>query len=186
MICARGLAGKPGWVGHHRYAIVWEKRLGAGVGVGARQSAFAVAEYELVLGSCARVRFRGGFTCDPELGVLRPAFEQVTAVRAGGTKHRKGEVHELRDYAVAAVSVLVRELMGALRGVEVGADDQQTLGEVLVRQKLKEACAVVAAAPGSFAVLLVALVCDHVGEVHEVAQVVLEGDDEAVVRIVGQ
>ena len=92
----------------------------------------------------------------------------------------------MRDYAVAAVSVLVRELMGALSGVEVGADDQQTLGEVLVRQKLKEACAVVAAAPGSFAVLLVALVCDHVGEVHEVAQVVLEGVDEAVVRVVGQ
>ena len=32
--CARGLARNLG-VGHHRYAIVWEKMLGAGVGVGA-------------------------------------------------------------------------------------------------------------------------------------------------------
>ena len=57
--CARGLAGRPGGVGHHRYAIVWEQRLGAGVGVSARQSAFAVAEDDLVLEGCARVRFCG-------------------------------------------------------------------------------------------------------------------------------
>ena len=57
---------------------------------------------------------------------------------------------------------------------------------MLVRLKLKEACAVVAATPGPFALLLVVLVGDHVGEVSEVAQVVLEGADQAVVRVVGQ
>ena len=75
--------------------------------------------------------------------------------------------------------VLVREL-GALRGVEVGAEYQQALREVLVRLKLKEASAVVAAAPSPFAVLLVALVGDHVGKVGKVTQVVLEGADETV------
>ena len=62
-------------MGRHRYAIVWEKRLGAGVGVGARQSAFRVAENELVLGTCARVRFFWSVTGDPELRVIQPAFE---------------------------------------------------------------------------------------------------------------
>ena len=51
----QGAGGRPGWVGHQRYAIVREKMLGAGVVVGERQSAFAVAEDELVLGGCARV-----------------------------------------------------------------------------------------------------------------------------------
>ena len=46
--------------------------------------------------------------------------------------------------------------------------------KVLVRLTLKETCAIVAAAPGPFAVLLVELVGYHVGEVHEVAQVVVE------------
>ena len=57
---------------------------------------------------------------------------------------------------------------------------------MLVRLKLEEACAVVAAAPGPFAVLLVPLVGDPVREVREVAQVVLEGADQAVFRVVGQ
>ena len=47
---------------------------------------------------------------------------------------------------VGAVAVLVRELVGALRCVEVGAEYEQALREVLVRLKLEEACAVVAAA----------------------------------------
>ena len=76
--------------------------------------------------------------------------------------------------------------MGALRGVEVGADDQQALREVLGRLKLKEACAVVADARGPFAVLQEGLLCDHVGEVRGVAQVVLEGAEKAVVCVVGQ
>ena len=105
---------------------------------------------------------------------------------AGWANHREGEVHEFRDYAVAAVSVLVRELVGALLRVQVGSEDQQTVREVLVRLKIKEACAVVAAALGPFAVLLVALVGDHVGEVCEVAQIVIEGANQAVVRVVGQ
>ena len=95
----------------------------------------------------------------------------------------EGEVHEFRDDAVGAVAVLVRELVGALRWVEVGAEDEQALREVLVRLKLEEACAVVDAAPGPCAVLLVPLVGDPV---REVAQIVLEGADEAVVRVVGQ
>ena len=37
--------------------MVLERMSGAGVVVGARQSAFVVEEYELVLGCCARVRF---------------------------------------------------------------------------------------------------------------------------------
>ena len=69
----------------------------------------------------------------------------------------------------------MRELLGALRVVEVGAEDEQALREVLVGLKLEEACAVVAAAPGPFAVLLVPLVGDPVREVSEVAQVFLEG-----------
>ena len=76
--------------------------------------------------------------------------------------------------------------MGALRWVEVGAEDEQALREVLVRLQLEEAGAVVAAAPGPFAVLLVPLVGDPVREVREVAQIVLEVADEAVVRVVGQ
>ena len=48
--------------------------------------------------------------------------------------------------------------MEALRWVEMGAEDQQALRKVLVRLKLKEACAIVVAAPGPFAVLLGALV----------------------------
>ena len=62
----------------------------AGVGVGARQSAFAVAENELVFGGCARISFRGGVTGDPELRILRPEFEQVTAVLAGWSNHWEG------------------------------------------------------------------------------------------------
>ena len=50
--CVRGLcqgAGEETWgVGHHRSAIVWEKRFGAGVGVGAQQSAFAVAFFGIL------------------------------------------------------------------------------------------------------------------------------------------
>ena len=80
----------------------------------------------------------------------------------------------------------MRELVGALRWVEVGAEDEQALREVLIRLNLEEACAVVAAAPGPCAVLLVPLVGDPVREVREVAQIVLEGADEAVVRAVGQ
>ena len=99
---------------------------------------------------------------------------------------RAKSTNELRDDAVAAVAVLVRELVGALRWVEVGAEDEQALCEVLVRLKLQEACAVVAAAPGPCAVLLVPLVGDPVREVREVAQIVLEVADEAVVRVVGQ
>jgi len=80
----------------------------------------------------------------------------------------------------------VRELVGTLRWVEVGAAEEQALREVLVCLKLEEACAVVVAAPGPCAVLLVPLVGDPVREVREVAQIVLEGADEAVVRAVGQ
>ena len=98
------------------------------------------------MGSGAMVRFRGGVTGDPGLRVLRPGFQKITAFRPGGANRREGEVHEFRDYAVAAVSVLVRELVGALRVVQVGAEDQQTVRKVLVRLKLNEACAVVAAA----------------------------------------
>ena len=134
----------PGFVFHHWCAIVWEKRSGAGVGVGTRPSAFVVAEDELVLWSCARVRFGGGVMGDPELSVFRLAFQHVAAVCAGVANHRDGEVHEFRNYTVAAVCVLGSELVGALRGVKVGAEDQQALREVLVRLKLKEACAVVA------------------------------------------
>ena len=90
------------------------------------------------------------------------ATKQAAAVRTGGANHREGDVHEFCVYTVAAVSVLARELVGALRGVEVGAEDKQALREMLVRLKLKEACAIVAAAPGPFAVLLVALVGYHV------------------------
>jgi len=126
------------------------------------------------LGSGAMVRFRGGVTGDPGLRVLRPGFQQITAFRPGGANRREGEVHEFRDYADARVATLVREIVGALRGVEMGAEDQQALRKVPVRLKIKEACAVAAAAPGPFAVLLVALVGNHVGEVRGVAQVVLE------------
>ena len=70
----------------------------------------------------------------------------------------------------------MRELVGELRGVQVGAEEQQALREVFVRLKLKEA----------WALLLVALVSDHVGDVSEVAQVFLEGADQAVVRVVVQ
>ena len=58
--------------------------------------------------------------------------------------------------------------------------------KVLVRLTLKETCAIVAAAPGPFAVLLIELVGYHVGEVHEVAQVVVEAANQAVFRVVGQ
>ena len=58
------------WVSHHMCAIVLEKRSVAGVGVGTQQSAFVVAEHELVLGSCASVMFLGGVSGDAELRVL--------------------------------------------------------------------------------------------------------------------
>ena len=67
------------------------------------------------MGGCAGLRLRWSVTGDPKLRLLRPAFEQVTAVRPEVADHRKCEVHESRDYAVAAVSVLVRELVGAPR-----------------------------------------------------------------------
>ena len=51
--------------------------------------------------------------------VLRPAFQKIAAVRAGVANHLEVEVHEFCDYAVAAISVLVRELVGALRVVPV-------------------------------------------------------------------
>ena len=63
--------------------------------------------------------FCGGVTGEPELRVIRPAFQQVTAVRAGWANRRESHVYEFRDYAVAAVYVLVRELVGALRGLGV-------------------------------------------------------------------
>ena len=57
-----------------------------------------------------------GVTGDPKSRVLRPSFKQITAVRAGVANHLDGEIHEYRDYTVAAVAVLVCELVGALRG----------------------------------------------------------------------
>ena len=62
--------------------------------------------------------------------------------------------------------------------------DQQTLRKVLVCMKLNEACAFAAAVPGPFAVFLVALVGDHVGEVSEIAKVI-EGADEVRVIVQG-
>ena len=76
--------------------------------------------------------------------------------------------------------------MEALRGFEACADDQQALLIVLVSLELENACAVVAAAPYTFAVLLVAFVGDHVGKVREIAQVFIEVSEHAVFDVVGQ
>ena len=46
-------------------------------------------------------------------------FDQRLSKSQEGANHREGEVHEFRDDTVAAVSVLVRVLMKASRGVEV-------------------------------------------------------------------
>ena len=57
---------------------------------------------------------------------------------------------------------------------------------VLVSLELEKACAVVAAAPYTFAVLLVAFVGDHFRKVREIAQVFIAVSEHAVFNVVGQ
>ena len=118
---------------------------------------------------CDGSGFAGWVTGDPKLRVLRPALQQLAAVSAGEANHLESEVHEFRDYAVAKVAILVRELVGALQVVVVGAEDQQALREVLVHLDLEEVCAVVSAPSCSFDLLLEALVRNHADEVRKVA-----------------
>ena len=121
-----------------------------------RRSAFVVAEDELVNGAARCSGFAGASRA------TKPCAFSDQRSRKSQRFAQERRTIEFRYYAVAAVALLVRELVGALRGVEVGAEYKQALREILVSLKLKEACAVAAAAPGPFAVMLVALVGDHV------------------------